>query len=264
MIKYGFSTIGCPNLDIDSVLELCNEYKLDFIELRALGGNLDILDYFQKTRMPEDMSRVRVFASSYTLLGENEERREKLYREAAFADRIGAKYIRIFGAGGSRTDNDLSRTQIEAAAKNVDVLRGEFANRKISCELILETHDVLSYSKTCHALNQCLDVPISILWDSYHTWRHGKESPEETWSLLGYVIKHIHYKDGILAADTPEAVSGYTLPGRGHYPLSELKQVLQGAKYDDGVSLEWEKLWHAELPEIREALNAFVGIFSLQ
>jgi sugar phosphate isomerase/epimerase len=261
MITYGFSTIGCPDLDMDSALELCIEYGLDFLELRALGGSTDLLEYFKQNKTPAGMSKVLVVASSFALLGENEARREKLYREAELADKIGAKYIRIFGAGGGRVENDLTGTQIETAARTIEILRSEFNNRNISCELILETHDVLSFSKPCHDLNNCLDIPVPILWDSYHTWRHGKESPEDTWSLLGPVIRHIHYKDGVAVPGSSK--NSYTLPGKGRYPASELKRVLQSGKYGNGISLEWEKLWHPELPSIQEALDAFVTNFSL-
>ncbi|WP_334319091.1 hypothetical protein, partial [Termitidicoccus mucosus] len=189
MITYGFSTIGCPDLDMDSALELCIQYGLDFLELRALGGSTDLLEYFKQNKTSAGMPKVLVLASSFALLGEDKARREKLYREAELADKIGAKYIRVFGAGGNKMENNLTRIQIEAAARTIEALRREFDNRNVSCELILETHDVLSFSKPCYDLNNCLDIPVPILWDSYHTWRHGKESPEDTWSLLGPMIK---------------------------------------------------------------------------
>ncbi|MDR0902878.1 MAG: sugar phosphate isomerase/epimerase [Opitutaceae bacterium] len=259
MITYGFSTIGCPDAGLGAALELCAKHGLDFVELRALGGGAGVLEYFEQNKPPPGMSKVRVLASSFALLGEDEKSRERLCREGKLADEIGAKYIRIFGAGGGGAENNLTNAQIGRAAKTIETLRGEFERRGISCELLLETHDVFSFSGPCCDLNNRLDAPVSILWDSYHTWRHGKEPPGETWARLGPVIRHVHYKDGIAVPGT--AGSLYTLPGKGEYPAPELARILKAGKYENGISLEWEKLWHPELPPIEEALDAFAGIF---
>lgn len=260
MITYGFSTIGCPGLDLESALDLCTKYELDFIELRSLGGTTDILEYFKKNEAPCDTSKVRVLASSFAIFGEDDKSREKLCHEAELADKIGARYIRIFGAGGSNAKNTLSSEQILMAANTIDRLRGEFIKRNISCELILETHDVFSFSKTCFELNKCLASPISILWDSYHTWRYGQETPEETWNLIGPVIRHIHYKDGSPIPDSME--NHYAIPGEGQYPTSMLKTALMEKQYVGGVSLEWEKLWHPELCPVEDVIPTFLRVFS--
>jgi sugar phosphate isomerase/epimerase len=125
--------------------------------------------------------------------------------------------------------------------------------------MLLETHDSFSHPECCQKLNEILREPLGILWDSHHTWKISGESPEETWSKLGSWVKHIHYKDSI----EEDALLHYVLPGTGEFPTTSLLRLLQGKGYDGGFSLEWEKLWHPELPPLRNALEKFRTILNI-
>jgi hypothetical protein len=95
MITYGFSTTGCPDPDMDSALELCIEYGLDFLELRAPGGRTDVLEYFKQNKTPAGMSKVRVPASSFALLGENEKTGKTVSRSGTVRWNRGEAYNTI-------------------------------------------------------------------------------------------------------------------------------------------------------------------------
>ena len=50
------------------------------------------------------------------------------------------------------------------------------------------------------------------------------------------------------------------LIGEGSIPIGDIVSTLLNDGYDGYFSLEWEKKWHPELPEIEEALKAYVSM----
>jgi sugar phosphate isomerase/epimerase len=174
------------------------------------------------------------------------------------ADALGAPYVRVFGGGqweNPVTDHDVAR----AAAAAVRC-REELYRRGILAEMLMETHFGFSSSIHCVRINEMLPSPLPILWDSHHTWRRHGESPSETWSRIAPWVRHIHYKDS--RREDPTAGDGlHVLPGEGEYPARELRDLLKREAYAGGVSLEWEKLWHRDLPELSSALPLFLAQF---
>jgi sugar phosphate isomerase/epimerase len=71
--------------------------------------------------------------------------------------------------------------------------------------------------------------------------------------MLNPYICHIHFRDGYRDESQPEGAT-YTLPGQGDYPLEALFTLLKKDRYANWFSLEWEWLWHPELPSLEEAL----------
>jgi hypothetical protein len=70
----------------------------------------------------------------------------------------------------------------------------------------------------------------------------------------------MHFSDSRLKAP-PQTGYDCVLPGAGEYPVEALQSVLATNHYSHSISLEWEKLWHPELPDIRQALEIFAGQF---
>jgi sugar phosphate isomerase/epimerase len=104
-----------------------------------------------------------------------------------------------------------------------------------------------------------LKTPLRLIWDSHHTWRLAQEAPEGSWALLSPFIKHIHYKDSVALPGSSEGA--YVIPGRGEYPTAALRQLLEASAFDGGVSLEWERHWHRDLPPLEDTLPAFQALF---
>ena len=119
---------------------------------------------------------------------------------------------------------------------------------------MLETHDAFSASGPCCELRARLREPIGIIWDSHHTWRLGGESPHESWSQLSQWIRHVHVKDSITKPSARHPYT-YVLPGDGEMPLSQVVEVLGEHHFTGTIALEWERLWHPNLPPLREALT---------
>jgi sugar phosphate isomerase/epimerase len=257
--KIGFSTIGTPDSSFAFASKLARKYDLDFLELRSLGGSIDLPSYFQCEPLPDDHIDIRLLGSSLCLLSADDESLDAFFRYAQLACRLRVPYIRVFGAGGADFGDFPTAGELGKMAVVIRRIQETLKNNRCNCEPLLETHDVLSSSERCQALNERLDTPIKILWDSHHTWRHAGESPETTWKALGPLIAHVHYKDSISKAG---CLGGhYVTPGNGEYPHARLAALLKSRGYKGGVSLEWEKLWHPSLPEISEVLPMFTGLF---
>lgn len=253
----GFSTLGNPTASLRGGCELARRFGLEFIELRALHGTTDLPSVFdsQEFESCQDIS-VRLMASSLRLRDYGQQDLEAFCKLAALADRMGAPYIRIFGAGGIAFGPEPGADLLRSLAQGVRHIRQILEAGRHRCELLLETHDIFSSSARCLALNEYLDEPLNVLWDSHHTWRLSGESPEETWIALGPYIRHIHYKDSVASPTSAEGWQ-YVLPGDGEFPSERLARLLRDENYTGGVSLEWEKMWHPDLPPIEKALGLF-------
>jgi sugar phosphate isomerase/epimerase len=261
VISYGFSTIGCPEISFSDLGSLVREFDLDFTELRALGGMIDLPGYFAERPLPASDSpmgpfapRVRLVAANLRLCEATDEDIEQFSRYVDIAIKLRAPYVRVFG-GGSWGDS-ISASQWKLAVEVVDRCRARLRERSAPCDILLETHSAFSSSSMCLHLNDLLDEPLCLLWDAHHTWRSAGEAPKDSWRSIGHLVRHIHFSD----SRTKTAKDGgyeCVLPGEGGYPVDELRQLLSDVGYAYGVSLEWEKLWHPELPDVRMALKAF-------
>jgi sugar phosphate isomerase/epimerase len=256
----GFSTMGDSSLTFEQAFALARQFDLQFLELRVLEGDLDLPAYFSarpELTVPED-GGVRVLSSSLQLISVGDEGLREFALYIALAQRLQARYIRVFGGGA--WGDDPSEEKLLRAVEVVDVLRKMISEAGWSGEILLETHSAFSSSPSCERLNALLDKPLSLIWDSHHTWKIAGESPEETWSRLGAWTRHIHVKDSVSDSTAKEGYR-YVVQGAGEFPAQSLIEVLARARYEGGISLEWEKLWHPELPELKDAMGPFVAVF---
>lgn len=260
-IEWGFSSLGCAELDMKQLGDLAREFGLDFLELRAVKGNLRLPDYFHAT--PSELTAagvpVRVLSTSLRLTAATEDDIQEFLHFGRLANHIKAPYIRIFG--GEEWGTEITPELLVRAAKTATRCREVLKEQNSAAELLLETHSGFSSGKICRLLNEKLAEPLAILWDSHHTWKLAGESLEQTWQELGPWVRHIHLKDSVL---DPAHKAGYQYvpPGQGRFPTNDLLALLKRVGYRGGVSLEWERLWRPELPEIRLALQGLRKVAS--
>jgi sugar phosphate isomerase/epimerase len=251
-----FSTLGCAEFTLDGVLGLAAEYEIDAVELRALGGTLELPTYFASTlgepaALDARVARRAAIASldtSFSLIGNTEQDRDKLLDYVPWAEAAGVPFLRIFDGGRSGDESEIA-----AARATFAWWREMRARHGWLIDLMVETHDAFAHQP---ALVRLLDAEPSclILWDAHHTWRKGGAHPVETWRMLGGRVPHIHVKDSVT---DPQARLGYryVLPGTGEFPMAELRDALERDGYSRVISLEWERLWHPDLPPLTEALQ---------
>jgi len=250
----GYSTMGASELSLEQCGALAAEFGLDFLELRALEGSTDLPRLFNERTPKPSQTPLRILGSSLRLTEAASADAEAFYGYAELAHRLRIPYLRVFGGG--RVEDGLSDGQLAHAARWVERVRDEMRARGWTSEIILETHDAFSLPQACMDLNERLSEPLNLLWDSHHTWRYGCETPAQTWEKIGPLVRHLHYKDSVMEGQQLR----YVLPGKGDFPHAALFDLLNTQGYRGGVSLEWEKLWHPEMPPLRDALREFVRI----
>jgi sugar phosphate isomerase/epimerase len=252
-----FSTLGCAELELEEALALAAQYSLGAIEIRALGGTTDLPAYFA-ARFGTTAGLARVLATapvqvcalntSMRLIGATREAREAFLRYLPWAEAAGIPTLRVFDGGGNGNDREMAE-----AVATLGWWRETRRAEGFASDIIVETHDALVHPET---LGRFLDAApdCALLWDSHHTWRKGGQEPAQTWQLVRRNVRHIHVKDS-LRRPPPEEGADYVLPGKGQFPMEDLLRVLAEDAYTGVLSLEWERLWHDELPPLHEALQ---------
>ena len=256
VFQWGLSSMGAPESTLARIVALAAASDLDFVELRGLEGTLD-LPALLAAAPPGPLPRrpeIRLLGSSLRLIEAGEPEIAEFARFAELAGQLGARYVRVFGGG--QWGRKIGADQLQHAVGAVAACRRVLAARAPHVRMLLETYETFSSAPACQRLNHCLEEPLEILWDSHHTWRLSGETPEETWRQLGPLVRHVHYKDSV---HTPgrEARYGYVAPGRGGFPTAELFALLVREQFRGGLSLEWERLWHPDLPPLDAVLPDF-------
>jgi sugar phosphate isomerase/epimerase len=250
-----FSTLGCPDLGLRDACALARAHGITAIELRAMGGTLDLPAYFSgcgdtPASIADAALGVRIVAlgTSLRLADGSDEDRRKFLEYVQWADAIGVPRLRVFD-GGSISEG----SSVDRAAEAAAWWRTLRAERGWRTDIMVETHESLL---TAGAISRFAEAApgTGILWDSHHTWRKGGEDPAKTWSAIGPHVVHIHVKDSIAGA-APGAPARYVLPGTGEFPMAALRTAMAGS-YRGPLSLEWERQWHPELAPIEEALRS--------
>lgn len=253
------NTLGCAEFSLEEALALAARHGLGGVEVRALGGTVELGKYLRETYgSPEDLAaklraewpggRVVAFNTSLKLVGGSAAEREQVRDLGPWAEALGVKWLRVFDGGKTADDGELAQ-----AAETLRWWREERAARGWSCDWMIETHDALW---TAAAILRLLAVvpDAAILWDAHHTWKKGGEDPLMTWRAIRASVVHVHVKDSVSVPSARHPFT-YVLPGAGEFPAGALLAALREEKFTGPVSLEWERMWHPYLPTLEEALT---------
>lgn len=254
-----FSTLGCPELSLEAALALAGSYQLSAIEVRGLGGMLDLPTYLANTYGTPDRFaaacathaavRVVAFDTSLRLIGGTPEERSQVMALAPWAEAAGIRWLRVFD-GGKLAD----AAELAEAAETLRWWRELRARSGWHVDMMVETHDAL-LSRASIGRFRTAFPDAALLWDAHHTWRKGGEDPVETWRAIHGAVVHVHVKDSIGAPSARHPFT-YVLPGSGGFPIAPLLTELRANQFCGPVSLEWEKVWHPYLGTLAEALSA--------
>ena len=265
-MKLAFSTLGCPEWDMDTIISRAMEYGFDGVDFRGYRGELDVfkLDEFS-TKARENAQRFRdahleipCFSSSVRIsFDSSASKRDKNINElksyARLCEIFNASYIRIFGGHFAEIHREQA---VEIAAKELKQLATIAEDFNVM--LLLETHDDWLDCHLLKSLMEQVDSPsVGILWDTHHPYRFVGEEPTETWQTIGKWIRYTHWKDSY---SDESAEEGYRLCliGDGDTPLTRIYSVLKDGNYDGYMTLEWEKMWHPEIEEPEVAFPVFI------
>ena len=241
-----FSTLGCPEWDIDQILSAAREYGYRAVELRGYLSEMDLPNaepFIQKNRA-ETRAKFQdagVSVCCVSSSGVVEKRNiEHVQSHAELARDLGAPYVRVFG--GNLPQDVPHKDAVSRAAETLRAF-GEAA-QNAGVGIVLETHDAFSTGAQVAELLQETNHPsVFSLWDLHHPFRQG-ETMQETDCHLAPTLRHVHVKDGVSGV--------YTLLGDGDVPVFPMLDLILNGGYTGAISLEWEKRWKPDIaaPEI--------------
>jgi len=257
-MKISFSTLACPDWNLDKIIKFAVDNSYDGVELRGKEPHISVNYNKQKrkeikNKFKENNLEIPCITAYTRFNNENSKIRKEninnLKEMIDLASDLGAKYVRTFG---SEADSPYTVEQlinwIREAFEEVD----SYAKEK-EVKVLLETHDVLSKGEDLIKIFEKSSIEnCGILWDVAHSIRAG-ENINQTLNFLEEYIYHVHVKDWINLTYKNE--DHYVLLGAGELKIEKLLTGLKEINYDGYLSLEWEKMWH---PEIEEADIAII------
>ena len=263
-MKLAFSTLGCPHWELERIAQAARAYGYAAVELRAIGGDLDLLKRpefqtgtVQTTRRwlaDQTLSICCVDTSCTFDSRDADERRKQVevaLRHAELAAALGAPLIRIFpdtiqtGATRNETRDNIAACLHEVAQRGPSNVR-----------VALETHGDFARGQAAAEIIRLAGHPnVALIWDVANSLAAG-DPIEESAREVGLYLAHVHLRDA-------RAVKGQehwlpVLAGRGAVSFTDAVNALRRLAYDGYVSFEWEKYWHPEIEEPEVALPDFV------
>lgn len=247
-----FSTLGCPEWDLDQIIRGAVEYGYQAVELRGYRDQIDLTrtEPFSATNREATRQRFAEAGIAICCVSSSgvvaEGNRDHVRANIELAQALGAPYVRVFGGN---LPGDIERdTAMERFAETLRDFGDDAEAAGVS--IVLETHDAFSTGATvAELLAKTAHSAVFALWDLHHPYRQG-ESPEDTDRYIGNATRHTHLKDS--------RDGSYTLLGEGDIPLKTMLKLLADRGYSGAFSLEWEKRWIPNLPPPEVAFPQFV------
>lgn len=264
-MKLSFSTLGCPNWDLNSIIKNAKNYGFDGVEIRGIKDQLDVSKLLEFTRRASE-TRAKFADAEIELIclsssirmaepdhAKRDDHLEELKRYVELCYSFGTPFIRIFGG-------EIEDIHWEQAIDDAAVTLGKMIEivNDVNAKIVIETHDDWMAAVHFKTLMENVNSEkVGILWDVNHPYMFIGEAPEETWEKVGKWIYHTHWKDSKIAIDT---IMGFEpcLMGEGDLPHEQIYDVLKKGGYEGYLSLEWEKRWHPNLPDPEIAFPQYV------
>ena len=256
-LNWGISTLGCPEYNLAQAVQLADSYNIKYLEIRTLNGSVNSHEtlYYPENepvmRKLASEQRCRVLDSSFGITADKAGQREALVAIARTADDFNIPYIRVFGGG--KYGEELTEERIRIAVENMQWFRSQ----KFNAKLALETHDICCSSDYCLTLQQFFGEILPIIWDAHHTRQLAGEDFRETYSKIAENIVSVHYKDSHFVNKDGVKSIEFDLIGEGQVPMDELFTLLQENKVQVPITLEHEKFWRKNLPELPVLLDSW-------
>ena len=250
-----FSTLACPNWQIEKVIAKASEFGYDGIEWRGgpHGHVQPEMPAAKKALLRQrcsDTGLMSLAVTAYTSFVSNsvEERQanvDELRRYSDLAAELGANYVRTFlGEVPKGTNLDSSLYEKISDCLNTAVEYAESVGVKIA----IEPHDDFVRSSTVVPIFSRVQHPaLRVIWDIANAFA-ASEYPAEGFVLLKDRLAYVQVKDGQRHGYRWQLCS----LGQGNVPLDQAFELLFAHNYQGALSVEWEYAWHPELdaPEI--------------
>lgn len=266
-LRWGISTLGDSDADLDDWMKLCVERGISELELRVLSGDKDLSGILSRlfvspagfaAALRSQPARVAVLSSDFRLAAEKEGDYGELLSYALWAEAADIPWLRIFDKCGPHVP--WMEDEWGSAARRLRWWREQRARNEWRVDVIVEAHNALfnpeAYRRFCEMTGE--EPPL--IFDIGHAVRGlGLERAFAAWKELAPHAPRVHFKD---VADSNFQGDKHCLPGRGVVPLADFYRLLQESDPQPTVVFEWERFWNRNLPPVGEALDALCSILS--
>ena len=254
-----FSTIGCPDWDLATILDFAVNNGYEGVEFRGLQRQLDLpkseafnttehILNTQKRFRDKGIKIVNLGASAQMHHADDALRKKNLDEAKAFiglARQLSCPYVRVFPNEIPKgQDRNETIDLIVSALKEL----GDYS-RETGVTVLLETHgDIVESAKIANIMRAVGMPNVGLVWDIVNMWSVTKEPVSEVYANLKKYIFHTHIKD----MNLKDAEEQYVLLGSGNTPIFDAIDILSRNDYKGYYSFEWEKLWHPHIlkPEV--------------
>ena len=264
-MKLAFSTLGCPHWELREIISAARNLGYDGVELRAVGGSLDLLSrpefaaaQLETTRAYFEDAGIELCCIDTSCAFHSKDASERANQvkvalaHANLAAKLGAPLIRVFpdkiqsGAGREETRDWIAACLREIAERLPD-----------DVNVGLETHGDFALAEYAVEIVTLANHPqVKLIWDVANSLAAGDQIQHAARVVQPY-LAHIHLRDA-----KPVAGSEHWLPvlaGFGGVSFAEAVAAIRELNYDGFVSFEWEKYWHPEIEEPEIALPDFIS-----
>ena len=251
-MKYGFSTIGCPEWVWKEVVSTAKDLGYDGIELRGLANR----EYLPSTRTfslensPLIRQQLETMGLSIPCLSTAALVYDKDKQAAAQAEMrdyiniaslLDTPFVRVLADKEAAPGEGIDEAVI---LENMQEIASIAEDKGVM--ILIESNGAFADSARLSALMEKLDDPnIGVLWDIHHPFRFFGETIKETVERLGDWICYVHIKDSLME----NGKVAYKMVGYGDVPLREALTALRGIGYEGFVTMEWVKRWVADLED---------------
>lgn len=262
-MKYGFSTLGCPEWGWDDIVTAASDLGFDGIELRGVGKEIYLpnIKIFNEDNISVVKSGLKRLGISIPCLTSGAYLFDKSLASAArfevldyinLAVKLDVPYVRVLG------DRDPAPGAVdeEAVEENLMELLPDAKEKNVT--ILIETNGIYASSAKLKDLCDKINHPnLGVLWDIHHPYRFFGESINYTYNNLSKYIKHIHVKDSVSVMS--ESKVSYRMMGYGDVPIKEALGILNANGYEGFAVLEWVRRWNMNLEEYGIVLPHFLN-----
>lgn len=260
-MKLCFSTLGCPDWSFAEILSAAQDLGYDGVEIRGIGKEIDVMRIreFGPPNIENTIKRlvglgieIPVFCSACCL--NTVEKDGPVWLDAkAYVDaarRMGVKFVRVLGDFSAAPEREADDALVGGMLKKI----ARYAQQN-SVDILVESNGSYSDSRRLKKLIEDTGAGnVGVVWDIHHPYRYAGESPEQTVSILGKLIAHVHVKD----SRAEDGRIRYTLPGDGDIPVKACVRALEKIGYEGHLSFEWPKRWYPNLEEPCVAFSQYM------
>jgi len=258
-MKLGFSSLGCPSWDLETIIAQAAAMGFNGVELSGLQGQTHLPALRQDAKGVAGRFRdagvelVCLATGNYFHWqdrGKLDEHKRQARESIELAGELGCPFVRVFGGEVARFE-DKSVT-VRCIVEALGGLAAEAAEREVT--ILLENQGDFATSRHAWYILDTVNHPaVRACWHPCHAQAAG-DQPSVAIPRLGTRIALTHVVDGRFAANG--TLEEYALPGAGAVDLGLTVDLLGGIGYDGYLMFDWPKSRVASLAAPEEAMPA--------